>query len=333
MNDTDLHRQSIVIDATCPVLKMRSVLEDYRRGGATAVAPTIGLSQGALGALEDLGDWHRLIRNDRSLTLIRRASDIDAAKRDGKLGIIFHFQGGDAIEKELNYIDAYKALGVGMIQLTYNVKNRIGDGCEERTDAGLSKFGLAVIKRMNEARIVVDVSHTGYRTTMEAIEASERPVVFSHAAVRAIHESLRNVSDEQIKAVAATGGLVGVAGCAFFVSPAKKASMDAFISHIQHIVDLVGPQHVGLGLDYWDGQHPFCTDEESIALYDSFVRAGHWTPETYPRPPYYHPEGLESPEQLPNLTRALLDRGFSESDVRKIMGENWVRVLREVWGE
>jgi membrane dipeptidase len=327
-----LHDEAIVIDAVCPLLWEHRHIELYRRGGATAVAPTVGGMENAETAMRKVGRWVRYVREGSNLTLIRSAADITEAKRNKRLGIILHFQGTDPLEDDLELIDAYKALGVGMIQLTYNVKNRVGDGCEERTDAGLSRFGLNVVKRLNEARIVVDCSHTGYRTTMEAIEASTRPTVFSHAGALGVHPSPRNIKDEQIKAVAATGGLVGAVGFPAFVADGSRPTLDQFIAHIDYMVELVGIDHVALGIDYFTGQHPIASDTAAAALYKSLVDEGRWSPKAYPPPPYYYPTGIETPEGLPNLTRRLLERGYKEEDVLKIMGGNWVRVFREVWG-
>jgi membrane dipeptidase len=328
-----LHEQAIVIDAVCPLLFEHRHVELYKRGGCTAVAPTVGGSENAETALRNIGRWIKRIRTGGDLALVRRAADIEAAKRDRRLGIILHFQGTDPIEDDLDLVDAYKSLGVGMIQLTYNVKNRVGDGCEERTDAGLSRFGLDFIKRMNEARLVVDCSHTGFRTTMDAIEASKRPTVFSHAGAFSVHPSPRNISDEQIKAVAATGGLVGAVGYPPFVSAAPRPSLDDFIRHIDHMVNLVGIDHVALGIDYFTGQHPIASDDVAAAIYKRLVDEGRWSPKAYPPPPYYYPAGIETPEGLPNLTARLLERGYAPADILKIMGGNWVRVFREVWGE
>jgi membrane dipeptidase len=327
-----LHADSIVIDATCPLLYDLGKFGEYARGGVTVACPTVLPDGGPAGTLRRLGAWHRLIQQEKSLMLVRRAADIAAAKEAGKLGIMLHFQGADPIENDLDLVDAYKALGVGMIQLTYNVKNRLGDGCEERTDAGLSKFGLAAIRRMNEAGVVVDVSHTGYTTTMEAMEASTRPVVFSHACAHAVYGSQRNIKDDQIKAAAATGGLVGVAAVPFFIGSAKRPTMEHFLAHVRHMVDLVGPDHVALGLDYYTGQHPYASDEAAMATYRAHVASGRWTSTNYPAPPYYYPEGMETPDRLANLTEALCRDGFAEPDVRKIIGGNWVRVFRDAWG-
>ncbi|MGT2509605.1 dipeptidase [Cupriavidus basilensis] len=288
---------------------------------------------GTIGTLKNVGSWLRRVHGDDSLLLVRRAADIEEAKMSGKLGIILHFRGGDALENDINLVDVYKALGVGVIQITYNEKNRIGDGCEERTDAGLSKFGVAVIKRMNEKRVVVDCSHTGYRTTMDAIEHSARPVVITHTGAKALHPSPRNIANDQIKAIASSGGVIGAVAYPPLVSPARNPAMRQYIGHIRYMVDLVGPDHVGLGLDYFSGMRPYMSDAEAFTQYEGFIATGKWSAASYPPPPYIYPEGIETPDQLPNLAATLLEEGFSEEDVSKIMGGNWLRVLRAVWGE
>ncbi|MGE0719770.1 MAG: membrane dipeptidase, partial [Alphaproteobacteria bacterium] len=193
-----LHRDAIVIDATCPLLQKKSHLETYRRGGVTALCPTVGATGDAGQTFKDLAGWLAHIRAHDDLLLVRKAADIEEAKRSGRLGIIVHFQGADPIEASLDLLDGYHAMGLRMQQLAYNVRNRVGDGCDERTDAGLSKFGVALVRRLDELRIVVDCTHTGYRTTMDAIEMATRPVVFSHSNPRAVKDSPRNIRDDQI---------------------------------------------------------------------------------------------------------------------------------------
>lgn len=329
----DLHDELIVIDGTCPILRKDGYLDWFKIGGYTAVAPTVGLGLESAGALRELGGWYRQINSRPDLILIRTAGDIVRAKEQKRLGIIFHFQGTQAIENDLRLVDAYKALGVSMIMLAYNQKNRVGDGCEERTDAGLSNFGIELVQRLNEVGIVVDCSHTGLRTTLDAIEISSAPVVFSHSNPRAVHASKRNITDEQIKAVAATGGIVGMNGFPHCVSTADKPPIDDFLRHIEYVVNLVGVDHVGLGLDYFTHQVGVASDADAKAYYDDSVRVGRWRPETYPPPPYHYPETIETPKKIRNLTKALLDRGYSASDVGKIMGGNWLRVFRAVLGE
>jgi membrane dipeptidase len=329
----DLHRDAIVIDAVCPLLADPGHLDLYRRGGLTLVAPTVGgFAGGAAETLRSIGRWLKLVRESKDFLLVKQAADVRRAKAEGKLGILLHFQGTEPIEDDLNLVDAYKELGVGIIQLSYNVKNRFGDGCEERTDAGLSRLGLRLIERLNSARVIVDCSHTGYHTTMDAISASTAPVVFSHANPRAVYASPRNILDEQIKAVAATRGLTGIVGYPAFVSASARPTLDEFIDHIDHVVQLVGIDHVALGIDYFEGMDPIMPLERAKRQYEHFIASGIWSAKSYPPPPYHYPEGIETPQDFPNLTAGLLRRGYGEADIRKILGENWLRVYRAVWG-
>lgn len=311
-----IHSEAIVIDATCPLMNTHPHLVDWWiEGGVTAAAPTVGGFDGAGPTLRNLARWNRRIEQDARLQLVRSADDIEAAKRTGRFGIIYHFQGTTPIEDDLDLVAIYKQLGVGIIQLAYNVKNRVGDGCEERTDAGLSHFGVDLIARLNAAKVIVDCSHTGYRTTMEAIERSTAPVVFSHANVKTLVPSARSIADDQIKAVAATGGLVGAVGFPAFVSDAAHPTLDRFIDHI----------------DYFAGQAGVADQATADRIYANAIDSGHWKPESYPPPPYHYPQGIETPQSLQNLTARLLERGFSEEDTRKILGANWMRVYRSVW--
>ena len=328
-----LHRDAIVIDAVCPLVKQPGAFVDwYVEGGCTAIAPTVAAWEDATFAIRNIGAWLDFIARRDDLRLIRFAADIEAAKAAGQLGIVLHFQGTDPIGDDLNLVTLYKALGVGVMQLAYNVRNRIGDGAQERSDSGLSRFGMDFVKRCNRDRVIVDCSHTGYRTTMEAIALSERPVIFSHANPRAVHPSPRNITDEQIKAVAETGGTVGVVGFPGFVSTSARPTLAQFIAHIDHIAGLVGIDHVSLGIDYFAGQHPVMDDAAARKRYESLVAAGLWEPDGYPPPPYYYPEGIETPRTLQNLTAGLAAHGYGEADIRKVLGGNLMRVYRAVWG-
>lgn len=331
-NAQSLHADAIVIDPVCPLLSRKELIDDYKKGGLTAVAPTVGGWQDAVTAMGTIGEWVQFLRQRPDLIHVRKAADIEEAKRTGKLGVIFHFQGTDPLEDNVDLVDAYKAIGVGMIQLTYNVKNRVGSGCEVADDEGLTKFGRKVVARLNEARIVVDCSHTGYRTTMDAFEASNAPTVFSHANPREVHKTPRNIVDEQIKAAAATGGLTGIVGFPPFVASGQRPTIDQYIDHISYVANLVGIDHVALGIDYFTGQSPYTPDDAAKKFYDGVIASGRWSPEAYPPPPYIYPEGIETPDKMPNLTAALLKRGFSEEDIRKVLGGNWMRVFRAVWG-
>ncbi|MGT2509583.1 membrane dipeptidase [Cupriavidus basilensis] len=280
----NLHADSIVIDGACPLLRKPAYLDWYKEGGCTVVAPTVGLGLDAGGALREIGGWIRLFQSREDLLLVRTGADVERAKREGKLGILMHFQGTQPIENDLRLVDSYKALGVSMIMLTYNQKNMVGDGCEERTDAGLSNFGVDLVKRLNEQRIIVDCSHTGTRTTLDAIEHSTQPVVFSHSNVRSVYDVRRNISDEQIRAVAASGGVIGMNAFPPTVSAGNKPSMEDFLRHFEYIIDLVGVDHVGLGLDYFTHQAGVVSDADAKIYYDDSIRVGRWREEMYPLP-------------------------------------------------
>ena len=329
----EVHDQAIVIDGTCPLLRRKEFVDWYIEGGVTACAPTVGSTATAEETLRNLGSWHRFIASRTDLTLIELAAQIPEAKKAKKLGLIFHFQGADPIESDLDLVEAFRALGVRMVQLTYNIRNRVGDGCEEGGNAGLSRFGRDLVRRLNETRVIVDGSHTGERTTLEAIEASTRPFVFSHANAQAIHPCPRNISDVQIKAAAATGGLIGINGFPAFVGKSPTPTIDDFLRHLDHVVELVGIEHAALGIDYYEGMHPVADLSEAQKMYRQQLAVRRWSAEVYPPPPHNYPEGMATPKELPNLTARLLKHGYNAAETRKILGENWLRVMRAVWGD
>lgn len=326
------HDSAILIDAVCPLLHKMSNFRDYQKGGFTAIAPTVGAWDGCGEAMRNIGAWYKLIRDSDDLMLIRTAADIRIAKETGKTGIILHFQGTGPIEDSLDLIDSFRGLGVGVMQLAYNIKNRVGDGCEERTDAGLSRFGVQVIERMNTAKMIVDCSHTGHRTTYDAIEHSSAPVIISHANARAVYDSPRNLPDELIKAIGDNGGTIGVVGFPGFVSSDKRPTIDQFIDHIVYLSDKIGIDRVTLGIDYYMGQNPYVDLETATAAYEARLADNTWSPKAYPPPPHHYPSGIETPASMPALTEALLRREFTEDDIRKIYGENLIRMYETVWG-
>jgi membrane dipeptidase len=327
-----VHESAIVIDATCPLAQRTEFLDWWIEGGTTALAPTVASREGTAEALRRVAFWRDLTARDERLRLVTRAADIEQAKQDGTLGIIIHFQGIGPIEDDLNLVEVFKTLGLGMMQLAYNVQSLAGAGCEVAVDEGLTPFGRDLIDRMNAQRVIVDCSHTGRRTTLEAIARSQAPTVFSHANPAAMHPSGRCISDEQIRAVAATGGLTGMVGFPAFVSSDRHPTLDQFIDHIAYVADLVGIDHVALGIDYFTGQVPVVDDETARKGYDQWVAAGLWDPANYPPPPYHYPQGIDTPRGLPNLTAGMLRRGFTPEDCHKVLGGNWLRVFRAVWG-
>lgn len=318
-----LHQDAIVIDAACPDDYWRAHRDRWIAGGATACALTVGWRAPPRDALYEIANVYRLVRETPGLRLAGSVADIRAAKAAGELAIFLHFQGTEPVEYEPALLEAYWRLGVRVVQLAYNRRNPLCDGCEEPHDAGLSQLGRRVVAELNRLGMLVDLSHTGVRSSREAIDASSAPCVASHANAAAVHPNKRNLGDELIKAIAQRGGVIGVNGFPSFVASSDRPTLDQFIDHIVYIDSLVGPGHVGLGIDYY---------ESSRAEYDATVASGTWSPENYPPPPYHYPTGIEQPDGLPELTARLLARGYDEPTIRGILGENWLRIYGEVWG-
>ena len=326
-----VHEEAIVFDGTCPLLTHSPDHTSYYvEGGVTVVAPSLAANHDAGQAIKRIADWMNIIREQEDKLLhVTEVEDFHRAKAQGKLGILFHFQNSLPLEQSIELLDVYKALGVRIIQLTYNVKNFVGDGCLERTDAGLSDFGVRLIKAMNRAGIAVDCSHTGMQTTLDAMDVSEYPVVFSHSLVKTVRDGPRNLTDEQIKRVAEMGGVIGMNGFPPFVANTSRPTLDDLLKHVDYIAELVGIDHVGLGIDFEYIDESM--QKDSLAHYEYFVKTGQWNPKDYPPPPYYYPEGLDDPRYFPNLTKALLDRGYDEEETKKVLGANFMRVYSQIW--
>ena len=326
-----VHEEAIVFDGTCPLLTHSPDHTSYYvEGGVTVVAPSLAANHDAGQAIKRIADWMNIIREQEDKLLhVTEVEDFHRAKAQGKLGILFHFQNSLPLEQSIELLDVYKALGVRIIQLTYNVKNFVGDGCLERTDAGLSDFGVRLIKAMNRAGIAVDCSHTGMQTTLDAMDVSEYPVVFSHSLVKTVRDGPRNLTDEQIKRVAEMGGVIGMNGFPPFVANTSCPTLDDLLKHVDYIAELVGIDHVGLGIDFEYIDESM--QKDSLAHYEYFVKTGQWNPKDYPPPPYYYPEGLDDPRYFPNLTKALLDRGYDEEETKKVLGANFMRVYSQIW--
>jgi len=254
-----------------------------------------------------------------TMTLIRTVDDALEARKAGKLALTLNLQETNPLDGEVAMVEIFYQLGVRHMLLAYNQKNRVGDGCAERTDAGLSRFGVSVVQEMNRVGMLVDGTHTGYRTTMEAMEVSSAPFIFSHCNAWAVVPHYRNIKDDQIKACAATGGVIGVNGLGEFLDD-PRARTESIFQHLDHMVNLVGPAHVGIGLDY----------VKNTAGFWNWVRDN---PDMWPpvngKP--HDDTDFGQPEQLGELCELMLSHQYAEDDVHAILGGNFARVAREVW--
>nr|WP_319557097.1 dipeptidase [uncultured Vibrio sp.] len=325
MNATDLHDDSIVIDGLVIAKWDRALFEDMRKGGITAANCTVSVWEGFQNTVNNIVEMNNLLEENNDLVIkVRTTDDIRKAKQQGKTGVMMGFQNAHAFEDQLGYVQVFKDLGVGVVQMCYNTQNLVGTGCYER-DGGLSGFGHEIVAEMNKVGIMCDLSHVGAKTSKEVILASEKPVCYSHCLPSGLKDHPRNKSDEDIKFIADHGGFVGVTMFAPFLKNGIYSTIDDYVEAIAYIFDLVGEDQIGIGTDFTQGHgQPFfewLTHDKGYAR--RLTNFGE----------IINPEGIRTLGEFPNLTEALLRHGFSETQVRKIMGENWLRVLGEVWGE
>lgn len=321
-----LHADALVWDAhSCLPLKPGvdvGALERHRRAGVDFVSINVGMDfnpwPDVLRVLAYFRAW--IARHPEGYVLAGTVDDVRAARRDGKLAVAFDLEGSDMLDGDLDMLRLYRDLGVRQMHLAYNRDNRVGGGCHG-ADVGLTPFGRSVVAEINRLGILMDCSHTGHRSSLEIMEMSTRPVVFSHANARRLVDHPRNASDAQITACARTGGVVGVTGVGLFLGD-REAGTESMVRHIDYLCDLVGAAHVGLGLDFVFVRG---VDDDPPGL----DRAQWWPPEAG----YGDFTGLTfaTPEQLPEITEALLRRNYPEADVRAILGGNFLRVAEQSW--
>jgi microsomal dipeptidase-like Zn-dependent dipeptidase len=328
-----LHRDSIVInalDSTRIAQGDEAYIAKLKRSGVTATNHTVSATEGLADTMKAIVDcWHVYQQFPKDIIIGRNFGDIERAKREGKVAVFLGFQDTNPIEGHLYMLEVYSALGIRFVQLTYQRRNLVGDGCGERTDAGLSIFGLQVVKELNRLGIVIDLSHVGVRSTLDAIEHSEDPVTVTHSGVRALMDTPRNKTDEEIKALAARGGVIGIPPKSGFLKPnglSEGTSIEDYIAHIDYVADLVGIDHVGIGTDVGDERK--YTRERMMAFHNQFPEVA--IIDENLRTELMHTSGLQSPATLFNITAGLVNRGYSDDDIRKVLGGNFLRVFRQV---
>jgi membrane dipeptidase len=300
----------------------------YRGSKITALA--LGHSPGNYDeGIRFFADWNGLLAGYSDwLTRIDDASDFGRAKSTNKLGVLISFQNSQHFRRP-DDVNTFWGLGQRISQLTYNMNNGIGSGFLEQRDGGLSMFGLSIVERMNQVGMAVDVSHCADQTTMDAIAASKRPVIFTHANCRALAPSLTRLkTDEAIKGMAKTGGVMGVAFIRFMVREEEPVSVEHVLDHIDHTAKLVGVEHVAVGsdLDMVGNPNPM---------------GGGMDPRTQPNFARYryHADsankititGLDHPKRMFDLTDGLIRRRYTDADIKGIVGANAVRVLSDIW--
>jgi membrane dipeptidase len=315
-----IHERALVWDThACFPLQPNADLTElkrYRDSGVTFVSLNIGMDMDSFENVVQVVARYRnyIASQPGDYVPARTVSDIRMAKESGRLAIAFDLEGSDPLLGNLNLVSFYYDLGVRQMLLAYNKDNRASGGCMEG-NIGLTEFGRQVIQEMNRVGMVMDVSHMGYRATMEAFETSTKPVIFSHSNPKGLREHARNISDEQILACAKTGGVIGINGIGDFLGGRES---ELIVKNIEYVMNLAGPEHVGLGLDY-------VIDKQELIDYIE----GH--PDVFPPGKFNDYLAMVEPEQFPEFTELLYQRGHSEQVISGILGGNFLRVAEQVW--
>jgi membrane dipeptidase len=325
----ELYEKAIVIDGLVITRGWdEDSFEALAKSGYTGF--NTSLASGNLeSALNSLEVWKtRIAENDDRLIFASRAEDYLRAKKEDKTAVMLGFQNATMIENSIDNVDILYEAGTRWIQLTYNQRNLLGDGCTERTNAGLSDFGIEAVKRMNELGIIVDLSHCGPQTTDDGIEFSDPGPCFTHTMCESLYKNHpRSKTDEQIKAMADKGGVIGIICLGYMIGPdpGGETTLETYVDHIDHAVKVAGIDHVGLAADF-----AIQGLQEDGATRENWYepRLTRFKPSYEVRWPPWIPE-LDSFDRYRHVARMLYKRGYSTSDIEKILGLNWLRYYRE----
>ena len=301
--------------------------QHFKDSGINVFHTAVGL--GGPNAYEDclkfFAGWNSFLAgNDDRLLRVDSAGDFDRIKASGKIAVLLGLQNSEHFRR-VDDVTYFHGLGQRVSQLTYNSRNLIGNGSTERRDEGLSDFGASIVERMNTVGMAVDVSHCGDRTTLDAFELSKRPVLITHSNVRALAGGHpRDKSDEAIRAMAKSGGVMGITGVRMFVRDREPTTIEHVLDHFDHVAKLVGVEHLGVGSDIdlfgYDAMPPELNKQ---------LRAGYKG--SYGFREKIDVEGLDHPKRMFDLTEGLIRRGYSDAHIEGILGGNFRRVLSAIW--
>ena len=327
-----LYDESIVIDGlNVSNWNSPAVFASLKNGGVTAINATIATWENYQETLAEIQAWLGCYEERADTVMpVHSTEDILAAKESGRTGVILGFQNATPIENDLGHLAVFHALGVRIIQLSFHERSLVADGCYEAANGGLSNFGRDAVREMNRLGILVDLSHVGERSTMEAIEHSEKPVAVTHANCKGYFDRPRNKTDEAVRLLAERDGVGGATAICSFLKTQFTSTLDDFIDAIDDMVQRIGPDHVGFGIDFTQDQ------PKSFWRYIGSQQGSSY-PAIFQDPNVQwdemklYPDDLESPDDLPNLAAALQRRGYSDDEIRGILGGNWLRLFEEVW--
>jgi membrane dipeptidase len=338
----DLVKSSTVIDMLSPFAlagsRMQQLLTkpetftaadlaNYRASGIHAFHIAIGMGgpNAFQNTMQFVAGWDGfLAHHSETLKRIDSAADIDAARASGKIGVIIGLQNSEHFRTP-DDVDLFYQLGQRVSQLTYNARNMIGNGSTERRDEGLSDFGVAIVERMNRAGMVVDVSHCGDRTTLDAFEVSKKPVLITHSNCRVlVNGHPRCKTDEAIRKLAAQGGVMGITGVRMFVKADEPTTVENYLDHFDHVKKLVGPEFLGVGSDIDLFGYDAMPARERAALHANYKSV-------YAFREKDDIERINHPRRMFDVTEGLIRRGYTDAEIHGILGGNFRRVLGKIW--
>lgn len=334
----DLVRRSLVIDMLGPLkidantafssqpLSERDGRE-FLSSGITGFHHAFGLggTNAHENALAYLATWGNFVaRNPHVFCAVGSVADLVQAKKDGRCGVIMGLQNAEQFRKVEDVKEFYD-IGLRCSQLTYNSQNLIGSGSTDRVDGGVSDFGEKIIVAMNKTGMLVDVSHSGDRTTLDAVALSPRPIAFTHSNCRALVDHPRCKTDEAIRALAAKGGVMGITGVRNFVSKTEPTNIGSIVDHIDHVVKLCGIDHVGIGSDADLNGY-----DDTPPAFNKRLRDGYKA--SYAFRDKIDTDGFDQPMKIFDLTEELIRRRYSDANIEAILGGNFQRLLLGTWG-
>jgi membrane dipeptidase len=335
LDSADLYREAFVLD--CNALESIGTqfdeaarLQDLRDSGVSAIKTTLGGANGTFEqAVADIASAQALIeRHPEHFIKVRRHADLERAKPEQKVAVIFSFEAATMLADKLERIDLFRNLGVLIMQLSYNHGTPLGHGCLDGETGGLTGLGRDAIARMNDLGVALDLSHSNTRTTAEAIAASRKPPLVTHAGCRAVFMHPRNKRDEDMKALADRGGVMGIYMLPFLTPDDRQPMLADYMQHMAHALKLCGEDHVGIGSDT-----AFFTvgDAELKAMADEAEsRRKHGVGSPGENRPPYIPD-INTPRKLERVADALLKHGYSARVAEKVLGLNFGRAFREIW--
>lgn len=324
------------IRATYPMALIKEVLDSGTNVVRISLGSPLPPSTAFQIVVETYAQYERYIEEHQDcLMKAKCVADIDEARREGRLALMYYFQNATPIRDDLDRINFFYNLGITSIQLTYNVRNLVGDGCMDRTKSGLSEFGLKVIDRMNSLNMLVDLSHASMATMADGIKHSKQTVIVGHSGCKAVYDHPRNTTDENMRALADQGGVIGMYQINPFLGPKQRNTLDDYLNHIDHAVKVAGIDHVGISSDR-EHMHIPDTEEEIKRLQKEMM--GKSTKGIFSGPnqnqidwPFFISE-LNGPRRMETVWAGLEKRGYKTAEIEKIMGKNFYRVFKEVIG-